>query len=74
MRFVLAATFALMGFPTTGSSASIVRDPVRGRQVYATCAACHSLQPNVNMTGPSLAGCGTERRELFQIFPAIHAH
>ena len=28
---------------------------VRGQQVFGACAACHSLQPEQNMTGPSLA-------------------
>jgi cytochrome c len=28
----------------------------RGAQVFATCAACHSLARGQNMTGPSLAG------------------
>jgi len=27
----------------------------RGERVFRTCAACHSLEPNRNMTGPSLA-------------------
>jgi cytochrome c len=27
----------------------------RGQRVFSACAACHSLQPNQNMTGPSLA-------------------
>ena len=27
----------------------------RGQRVFGTCAACHSLQPDQNMTGPSLA-------------------
>jgi cytochrome c len=27
----------------------------RGHRVFGACAACHSLQPNQNMTGPSLA-------------------
>jgi cytochrome c len=27
----------------------------RGRRVFGACAACHSLQPDQNMTGPSLA-------------------
>lgn len=31
-------------------------DAARGRQVYRTCAACHSLASDENMTGPSLAG------------------
>lgn len=31
-------------------------DANRGQRVFQACAACHSLQPNQNMTGPSLAG------------------
>ena len=27
----------------------------RGQRVFGTCATCHSLQPDQNMTGPSLA-------------------
>jgi cytochrome c len=30
-------------------------DPSRGERVFRTCVACHSLEPNRNMTGPSLA-------------------
>jgi cytochrome c len=29
--------------------------PSRGQRVFGACAACHSLQPGQNMTGPSLA-------------------
>jgi len=28
----------------------------QGQQIFNNCAACHSLEPNRNMTGPSLAG------------------
>lgn len=31
-------------------------DPERGAQIFGVCSACHSLRPNLNMTGPSLAG------------------
>lgn len=31
-------------------------DASRGQQAFRTCAACHSLEPDRNMTGPSLAG------------------
>ena len=27
----------------------------RGQRVFGACAACHSLQPEQNMTGPSLS-------------------
>ena len=30
-------------------------DVTRGERVYRACVACHSLEPNRNMTGPSLA-------------------
>jgi cytochrome c len=31
-------------------------NPTRGQGVFGACAACHSLQADQNMTGPSLAG------------------
>ena len=31
-------------------------DASRGAQVFRVCAACHSLAPGRNLTGPSLAG------------------
>jgi cytochrome c len=31
-------------------------DPEAGAQVFRTCAACHTLEPGVHRTGPSLAG------------------
>jgi cytochrome c len=30
-------------------------NPSRGQRIFGACAACHSLQPDQNMTGPSLA-------------------
>ena len=30
-------------------------DAGRGERMYRACVACHSLAPNRNMTGPSLA-------------------
>ncbi|MGH7485142.1 MAG: c-type cytochrome, partial [bacterium] len=30
-------------------------DPAQGQRVFGVCATCHSLQPDQNMTGPSLA-------------------
>lgn len=31
-------------------------DPQRGAKAFQVCAACHSLRPGLDMTGPSLAG------------------
>jgi cytochrome c len=36
--------------------ASAAGDPAEGAKAFQLCAACHSLHPDVNMTGPSLAG------------------
>ena len=31
-------------------------DPELGAQAYRACVACHSLEPGLHLTGPSLAG------------------
>ncbi|MFH1344110.1 MAG: cytochrome C [Pseudomonadota bacterium] len=31
-------------------------DPKRGARIYRACGACHSLEPNLHLTGPSLDG------------------
>jgi cytochrome c len=31
-------------------------DAKRGAKIYGSCVACHSLEPGVNLSGPSLAG------------------
>jgi len=37
-------------------SAAGAGDPVQGAQAFRNCAACHSIEPGQNMTGPTLAG------------------
>jgi cytochrome c len=32
-----------------------IGNPVRGEREFRACAPCHSLEPDRNMTGPSLA-------------------
>jgi cytochrome c len=55
MKAILPAAIALVlalgsrSFAADGNAA-------RGQHVFGACAACHSLQPEQNMTGPSLAG------------------
>jgi cytochrome c len=53
--YVLAAaaflTFAFGTYPAFSDG-----NATRGQRVFNACAACHSLQPDQNMTGPSLAG------------------
>lgn len=49
-------TAALMTLALGAHTAFSQGDPARGQRAFGPCAACHSLQPDRNMTGPSLAG------------------
>src|SRR4051794_5500004 len=44
---------ALLAIPTT--SASGAADPAIAARAFEPCAACHSMKPGENLTGPSLA-------------------
>jgi cytochrome c len=51
-------TFATVFISATSIAGSAVAQPAnadRGQRVFAACAPCHSLLPDKNMTGPSLA-------------------
>lgn len=41
----------------------------RGAAVYRACAACHSLEPGLHLTGPSLAGLWERRAASIEDFP-----
>jgi cytochrome c len=41
---------------TTAQQSAAAGDTEAGAQVFRTCAACHTLEPGVHRTGPSLAG------------------
>jgi cytochrome c len=47
--FLASLVISSQGVAADGNSA-------RGQNVFSACAVCHSLQPDQNMTGPSLAG------------------
>jgi len=56
MHSLFHTTFAVFVVSTVLSPASAANgDSGRGQRVFNACAACHSLEPNRNMTGPSLA-------------------
>jgi cytochrome c len=44
-------------------------DIARGQQVFRACAACHSLEPGKNMTGPSLADLWNRKAGTLASFP-----
>jgi cytochrome c len=48
----LAAVLAMTGVAVAGAN----DDPKAGAKNYRACASCHSLEPGVHLTGPSLAG------------------
>src|SRR6266404_5107946 len=52
------SSLAMAGIALTALSIPLsaqTSDTARVQQLYRACAACHSLEPNRNMTGPSLA-------------------
>jgi cytochrome c len=40
----------------------------RGARLFQSCAACHSLEANKNMTGPSLAGVWNRKAGTVESF------
>jgi cytochrome c len=57
MNVSLSTALAILtSFLVTSQSLGAEGNPARGQRVFGACAACHSLQPGQNMTGPSLAG------------------
>ncbi len=44
-------------------------DATRGERMYRACVACHSLEPNRNMTGPSLADIWNRKSGSLASFP-----
>ncbi len=51
---MVVAGFLTFAVGTTEASSQ--GSATRGQRLFGACAACHSLQPDQNMTGPSLAG------------------
>jgi cytochrome c len=49
------AIVALVTFASLSSALAESGDASRGQQNFRACAPCHSLEPDRNMTGPSLA-------------------
>src|SRR5262245_36207228 len=45
------------------------KSDVPGQRVFQACAGCHSLEPNQNMTGPSLAGLWGRKAGSLASFP-----
>ena len=52
----LRSMFAITLLMMSGTIAFAQGDVSRGQPLFRACAACHSLQPDKNLTGPSLSG------------------
>ncbi len=52
-RTVMAITAIVMGFAGTDFASAAPED---GSRAFRACVACHSLEPDQHLTGPSLAG------------------
>src|SRR5262249_13090703 len=66
---VVFAAFAIqmlgVGSPANGADGNAER----GQRVYGACVACHSLEPDRNITGPSLSGLWNRRSGSLPSFP-----
>jgi cytochrome c len=51
VAIVVALALTALSYRATAEPA----DGAGGERMYRACVACHSLEPNRNMTGPSLA-------------------
>jgi cytochrome c len=54
LRAAVLASIALL--PAAAPPATAAGDAEKGAALFRACIACHSLKPDQNMTGPSLAG------------------
>jgi cytochrome c len=67
LRFALVALVLSL---TSATAKELVTGNLgRGEQDFRACASCHSLTPNHNMTGPSLAGVIGRKAGTLASFP-----
>jgi cytochrome c len=64
-----APTIMLMLITLSGRAIAQPGDAARGERMYRACVACHSLEPNRNMTGPSLAEVWNRKSGSLPSFP-----
>jgi len=64
-------TLALIAIASNLSTHGLAAEPdaARGQQMFNACAACHSLEPDRSMTGPSLAGVWNRTAGTLASFP-----
>ena len=65
--YVIASALALASFVIGPAQAQ--GSPERGASVYRACAACHSLEKGMHLTGPSLANLWGKKAASIDAFP-----
>ena len=70
MRWLLLLTFVTLDV-LAGLSPTLAEqgNANNGQRIFGTCAACHSLEPNRSMTGPSLADLWNRKAGSLASFP-----
>ncbi len=68
VRFAAILTGTLAGALLVAPANAQTGNTNRGQRVFGACAACHSLEPNRNMTGPSLAELWNRKAGTLQSF------
>src|SRR5947209_19722193 len=63
-RLLVAALLPL----TLSAAAAQQGDVARGQRLFQNCSACHSLEPDKNLTGPSLSGVIGRKAGTLQSF------
>lgn len=69
MKLRLGTGLAAAGMLAALAPAWSAPDANRGERVFGACGACHSLEPNRSMTGPSLAGLWGRKAGSLPSFP-----
>src|SRR5579872_5829753 len=69
MRWLLLLTFVTMVSAKLSPTLAEQGNPNNGQRIFGTCAACHSLEPNRSMTGPSLADLWNRKAGSLASFP-----
>jgi cytochrome c len=65
----IAVIVTLMTIALSDRATAQSGNVARGERVYRACVACHSLEPNRNMTGPSLADVWNRKSGSLASFP-----
>jgi cytochrome c len=68
-RFFSAIAAAVAAAALLSPTLAAEGNAARGQRAFGTCAACHSLEPDRNMTGPSLANLWNRKAGSLASFP-----